>query len=80
MQQKIQKLHPLHGSTLFLHIFILIIFLMLLTALLNYISIILVKYHIFLHDFFGLAEMYITRGFSRLRWLKSETKIPFTFF
>ena len=38
---------------------------MLLNALQNYISIILVKYHIFLHDFFGLAEMDKMHGFNR---------------
>ena len=56
-------------SHLFMHLFILIIFLMLLPALLNYISIILVKYHIFFRDFFTFAEMDITRVFSRLRRL-----------
>ena len=59
---------------------VLSICLMLLTPLLNYISIILVKYHIFLHDFFALAEMYLTRANSRWRRLNSETEFQIRIF
>ena len=74
---KLKKLKTTYVARVnyFVHIFILTIFLMLLTILLNYISIILVKYHIFLHDFFGLAEMYITHADSHRHPLNSETEI-----
>ena len=53
---------------------------MLLTPLLNYISIILVKYHNFLHLIFDLDDMCIARGFSRLRRLNSEAEIQIKIF
>ena len=64
----------------FVQLLIKFIFLILLTPLLNYISIIVVKYHIFLRWFFVKIGMCINGVFSPLSRLNSETEIQIQIF